>query len=129
MFYKQLKQTKMSDEKINIDNNTKFDINIKWLIQIISFTVVAAWGYFDINSQLGELKYEIMRLADEMKMNSEFRVKWPLGQLGALPDDAEQNLRLNYIEKDIQKHQSLLEDLQYKSIKRDALEDLESHAK
>lgn len=118
----------MSEEKINIDNNTKFDINIKWLIQIISFTVVAAWGYFDITSQLAELKFETMRLRDEMKMNSEFRVKWPLGQLGSLPDDAEQNLRLNYIEKDILKHQSLLEDLQYKSIKRDALETLETNA-
>jgi hypothetical protein len=32
-------------------------------------------------------------------MNSEFRIKWPRGELGALPDDAEQNLRLLYTEK------------------------------
>ena len=42
---------------------------------------------------------------------------------------SDEKIKLNYIEKDIQKHQSLLEDLQYKSIKRDALEDLESYAK
>ena len=32
-------------------------------------------------------------------MNSEFRIKWPRGEMGALPDDAEQNLRLLYVEK------------------------------
>jgi hypothetical protein len=32
-------------------------------------------------------------------MNSEFRVKWPRGELGSLPDDAEQNMRLQYLEK------------------------------
>ena len=38
-----------------------------------------------------------------MKMNSEFRVKWPRGELGALPDDAEQNLRLDFLEKKVDK--------------------------
>ncbi len=40
--------------------------------------------------------------------NSEFRVKWPRGELGALPDDAEQNMRLNHIEKQLEK---ILEEL------------------
>jgi len=34
-------------------------------------------------------------------MNSEFRVKWPRGELGSLPDDAEQNIRLDFLEKKI----------------------------
>ena len=38
-------------------------------------------------------------------MNSEFRVKWPRGELGALPDDAEQNMRLNQLEKQIEELQ------------------------
>jgi hypothetical protein len=35
----------------------------------------------------------------ELNMNSEFRIKWPRGEMGALPDDAEQNMRLIYLEK------------------------------
>ena len=34
--------------------------------------------------------------------NSNFRIKWPLGELGALPDDAEQNMRLTQLEKQIE---------------------------
>jgi len=39
----------------------------------------------------------------------EFRVKWPRGELGALPDDAEQNMRLQYLEKEIAE---ILEEIQ-----------------
>ena len=45
------------------------------------------------------MQINILRMESEVEMNSEFRVKWPRGELGALPDDAEQNMRLMYLEK------------------------------
>ena len=47
------------------------------------------------------------RGADEL----EFRVKWPRGELGALPDDAEQNMRLLFIEKQVGKHEELMDEI------------------
>ena len=41
-------------------------------------------------------------LTISVEQNSEFRVLWPRGELGALPDDAEQNIRLNYLESMLQ---------------------------
>ena len=101
---------------MQLDNNTNFDINIKWLVQIIGLTVTAAWGYFTITTHLTELKMDVMRMKDQVGMNSEFRIKWPLGQLGALPDDAEQNLRLIYIEKELDKLSLTVDNLKVKSI-------------
>ena len=101
---------------MQLDNNTKFDINIKWLVQIIGISITAAWGYFTITTHLTELKMDVIRMNDQVGMNSEFRIKWPLGQLGALPDDAEQNLRLKYIEKDLDKLSLTVDDLKTKSI-------------
>jgi len=46
-------------------------------------------------------------------MNSEFRVKWPRGELGSLPDDAEQNMRILFLEKQANKQEELLEQLRY----------------
>jgi hypothetical protein len=46
-------------------------------------------------------------------MNSEFRIKWPRGELGSLPDDAEQNMRLLFLEKQQEKNDELLEELRY----------------
>lgn len=101
---------------MQLDNNTKFDINIKWLVQIIGITITAARGYFTITTDLTELKMDVIRMNDQVGMNSEFRTKWPLGQLGSLPDDAEQNLRLKYVEKDLNKLSLIVDDLKTKSI-------------
>ena len=49
----------------------------------------------------------------DVKMNSAFRIKWPLGELGALPDDAEQNMRLHHIEDDVQKLSSYVDGLRF----------------
>ena len=55
-----------------------------------------------------------MRMSSELELNSEFRIKWPRGEMGALPDDAEQNLRLIYIEKHQEKTMVDLDDLKLK---------------
>jgi hypothetical protein len=44
-------------------------------------------------------------------LNSEFRVKWPRGELGALPDDAEQNMRLDMVEKMVEKMEQNMKDI------------------
>ena len=53
-------------------------------------------------------------MESELEMNSEFRIKWPRGELGALPDDAEQNMRLLYLEKYQEKASSDIDVLKLK---------------
>ena len=81
-----------------IGDQTNLDINLKWLLQIVAGVGFAAWGYFTLTSHIRELEIEVMRMRDSVVQNSEFRTKWPLGELGALPDDAEQNMRLKHLE-------------------------------
>jgi hypothetical protein len=50
----------------------------------------------------------------EIRMNSEFRIKWPRGELGSLPDDAEQNLRLTYAESHLKEISNVVRKLQVK---------------
>ena len=105
----------MSDPKVNDD--TSLGINLKWLIQIIAVAGMAVWGYFGITSKISQLEIDVMRMKDAVEMNSEFRVKWPLGQLGALPEDAEQNMRLRFIEADVATLENHVDTLRIKSVK------------
>ena len=89
----------MDTPKLN--DNTSLGINVKWLIQIIVVAAMIVWGYFGLTSKIAQLEIDVLRMKDSVALNSEFRVKWPLGQLGALPDDAEQNMRLKFIEDDV----------------------------
>ena len=109
----------MVDSKIN--DQTSLGINLKWLIQIIVLAGAAVWGYFGLTSKISQLEIDVLRMKDSVTMNSEFRVKWPLGQLGALPDDAEQNMRLRFIEKDIEVMEAHVDTLRIKAVQQQEL--------
>ena len=103
-------------EAAQVGDNTNLGINLKWLIQIIVVAALAVWGYFGLTSQISQLQIDVMRMKDSVEMNSEFRVKWPLGQLGALPDDAEQNMRLRFIEKDMEVMEARVDALRIQAV-------------
>ena len=109
----------MENSKLN--DNTSLGINVKWLIQIIVVAAMAVWGYFGLTSKIAQLEIDVLRMKDSVTMNSEFRVKWPLGQLGALPDDAEQNMRLKFIEDDIGVLEGHVDTLRIKSVQQQEL--------
>ena len=96
----------MSDLKVS--DNSIISIPLRNLVAIIIGVSVAVSGYFALTQRLDmiEKDTEIMRVF--VDQNSEFRVKWPRGELGALPDDAAQNMRLDHMEKQLEK---LLEEL------------------
>ena len=100
---------------MKLDDDTSFGINIKWLLQIIVGVGGAVTIYFTIMSALSQLEIETMRHNQEIELNSEFRIKWPRGEMGSLPDDAEQNLRLNHLERDVDQLKSLVDELRQKN--------------
>jgi hypothetical protein len=102
---------------MKLDDSTNVGINIKWLIQIVVGVGAAVTLYFTIMSALSQLEIETMRHNQEIELNSEFRIKWPRGEMGSLPDDAEQNLRLNHVERDVEQLQILVDELRQKDCK------------
>ena len=56
-----------------------------------------------------ERSVELMNV--QVESNSEFRILWPRGELGSLPDDAEQNIRLTYLENLVDEIKRELDDL------------------
>jgi hypothetical protein len=110
--------------QIDIDGDGKGDlqIDIKTLVGIAMGLFSIAGVYFTLMSQIQALEVSVMRMESEQKMNTEFRIKWPRGEMGSLPDDAEQNLRLIYLEKTIEKHNFEVDDLK---LKVKSLEDCE----
>ena len=108
-------------EQPKLNDSTSLGINVKWLLQIIVVAAMAVWGYFGLTSKISQLEIDVMRMKDSVTMNSDFRVKWPLGQLGALPDDAEQNMRLRFIEKDMEVMEAHVDTLRIKAVQQQEL--------
>jgi len=82
-----------------LSEDTRFNVNVKTIIAICAGLLSIATVYFTLIAEIQQMNINLMRMETELEMNSEFRVKWPRGELGSLPDDAEQNMRLIYLEK------------------------------
>ena len=85
----------MSDEQINkISDDSIIAIPLRNLIAIIFSVAIAVVGYFDVTNRISMTENHINLIKQELELNSEFRIGWPLGEFGALPADAEQDREL-----------------------------------
>ena len=97
-----------------LSEDTKFNVNAKTIIAVCAGVLSLAGVYFTLIAQIQQMNIALMRMSSELDMNSEFRIKWPRGEMGSLPDDAEQNMRLIYLEKYQQKAVQDIDELKLK---------------
>jgi hypothetical protein len=101
------------DMATELGENVQVKANLAFVAKVIAIVGTGVWGYSVLWNKLNALDLEILRLKHDVELNAEFRVKWPRGELGALPDDAQQNMRLMFVEKQLSKHEELLDTMRY----------------
>ena len=84
-----------------INDKSEVTIPVRNLIGLIAATAVAVTGYYRVGERLSVLERNAELSNVQIEANSEFRVLWPRGELGSLPDDAEQNMRLDFIDMEL----------------------------
>tara|TARA_R100001086_G_scaffold223982_1_gene141822 strand:- start:1463 stop:1738 length:276 start_codon:yes stop_codon:yes gene_type:complete len=87
---------------MKVNESTDITIPLRNLLSIIGGVAIAVIGYFHIDERIMMLEHEQEKMMLDVENNSEFRIKWPRGELGSLPADAEQNMRLDFIEKKLE---------------------------
>ena len=95
----------MAEKQLALKETSQLTIDIKSLIGILAIILSIAGVYFTLTSQIAQLQLDVIRMQDAVEMNEEFRIKWPRGELGALPDDAVQDLNIEYLQDDVKKLQ------------------------
>ena len=93
-----------------LNDSSEVTIPVRNLIAIIAATAVAVMGYFRVGERLSVLERGAELSNVQIEANSEFRVLWPRGELGSLPDDAEQNMRLDFIDMELSEMRSDLDE-------------------
>ena len=68
-------------------------------MQLVVIAVLGVVGYFQIVQRIVLLERDMYLVKENVEQNKEFRIKWPRGELGVLPDDLKQNLRLEHLER------------------------------
>jgi len=94
-----------------LSEKSEVKLDIKTLVGIIIGIVSVAGIWFDLTAKISNIDTSLVRLEYNQTLNDEFRIKWPRGEMGALPDDAKQDLRIEYLQKDVDKLIATIEEL------------------
>ena len=92
----------MSDA-IDVSDKTKFAMPVRNLISLIASVGVGVWAYFGIIERLNRIETEMILVNSDLVKNTEFRIKWPRGDLGSLPADAEQFMLIEHLSGEFDK--------------------------
>ena len=95
----------MSKKPLNISEEAAVQMPMKTVASLIIIVALGTMGYFQILERLNIADTKIQIMEKDLGENTEFRIKWPRGQLGSLPADSEQFMLIEDLYKQVEQLQ------------------------
>ncbi len=89
----------MAHKPLTISDEAKVQMPMKTVASLIAMVAIGTWAYFGIIETQNKLSTEVELMQKDLTENTEFRIKWPRGQLGSLPADSEQFMMIEDLYK------------------------------
>ena len=101
----------MSKKPLTISESAAVQMPMKTVASLIIIVALGTMGYFQIIERLNIADTRLQLMEKELIENTEFRIKWPRGQLGSLPADSEQFMMIEDLYKTTDKINKHVEDM------------------
>ena len=88
---------------MKVSDSTNIQLPLRNLISIIAAVALGVWAYFGVIERLNNIETNGKLMIADVEKNTEFRIKWPRGEMGSLPADSEQFLLIEDIIVDVEK--------------------------
>jgi|TARA_R100000458_G_C8120328_1_gene139492 hypothetical protein len=88
-----------------LSENTELSMPIRNLIAMVVGAAIGTWAYFGIIERLNTIENKIILMEADLGQNTDFRIKWPRGEMGALPADSEQFMLIEHLSEQLAKLQ------------------------
>ena len=95
---------------LKISEEASVQMPMKTVASLITLVAIGTWAYFGLIETQNKLLTKVELMSSDLEMNTEFRIKWPRGQLGSLPADSEQFMMIEDLYKSVDKLQIAIED-------------------
>jgi hypothetical protein len=92
-----------------ISENTEVSLPLRNILSMIAAAAVGTWAYFGIIERLNQIETSITMMNNDLEQNTEFRIKWPRGEMGSLPADSEQFMLIEHLAGELEKLTSEIE--------------------
>ena len=89
----------MSNKALQISEEASVQMPMKTVASLIIMVAIGTWAYFGIIEKQNKMATQLELMSKDVENNSEFRIKWPRGQMGTLPADSEQYMMIEDLYK------------------------------
>ena len=93
-----------------VSDSTEVALPLRNMISLIAAASIATWAYFGIIERLNQIETNVTMMEADLGQNTEFRIKWPRGEMGSLPADSEQYMLIEHITGELEKLQKQIEE-------------------
>ena len=117
---------------MEVSDDTKVAMPIRNIISIVGAVAVSTWAYSGVIERLNRIETTLEVKAEAIELNSEFRINWPRGTMGALPSDASQDreiaqlqVELDRVMEEVEENDTWIDEYQPSEAARVALEEIQ----
>ena len=96
---------------LSISDEARVQMPMKTVASLICMVAIGTWAYFGIIETQNKLSTQVELMTKDLTENTEFRIKWPRGQLGSLPADSEQFMMIEDLYKSTDKLNAHIESM------------------
>ena len=98
------------DVATKINENTELSMPIRNLMAMVVGAAIGTWAYFGIIERLNTIENKFVLIEADLNQNTEFRIKWPRGDMGSLPADSEQYMLIEHLAEQLGKLQEQIDE-------------------
>ena len=101
---------------MKVSDSTAISMPMRNLISILAAVGIGVYSYFGIIERLNNIETNGKLMIADVDKNTEFRIKWPRGEMGSLPSDSQQDLLLEFMASQVEAMQSEMEGMMSNSV-------------
>ena len=103
-------------DRMDISDKTAISMPMRNLLAILTATAIGVYAFFGIQERLNTLETRVTLSEADLTKNTEFRIKWPRGELGSLPADSQQDLLIEFMSSQLEHMQEEMESMMSNSV-------------
>ena len=93
----------MSRQPQRVSENTEVALPLRNIISMVAAASLATCAYFGLIERLNTLETNQTMMKSDLEQNTDFRIKWPRGEMGSLPADSEQFKLIEHLAGELEK--------------------------
>ena len=107
---------------LKISEEAAVQMPMKTVASLIAMVAIGTWAYFGIIETQNKIQTTVELMQKDLVENTDFRIKWPRGQLGSLPADSEQFMLIEHMSGQVEKIETAMQDMMSNTVNIERLQ-------